>query len=247
MQSRKREKEIPKRDVVTYVGQQADNYWVLSKNVQLDGNGCVLSVDEYKYIWLGEVYNGPGIPPASDGCSIELPLTTDPLCLLIDHLRKSMRHNFMPAVLTMASFLLVMNYKKLLKVLRYCPIPLSFGASGTGKTTALLSGLSLFGAHDTRFYSKLSKEKILALCSSSGIPLAVDDPQSKSEISRLLIDLFNGAKHGTMARGEGKPKSTCVIAANFAPIDQKRLGINAQYTSMLQKQCHCFIDTPLDA
>ncbi len=72
--------------------------------------------------------------------------------------------------------------------------------------------------------SALKRKRILTLCSSSGIHLAVDDPQSKSEISRLLIDLFNGAKHGTMARGESKPKSTCVIAANFTPIDQKRFG-----------------------
>ena len=93
--------------------------------------------------------------------------------------------------------------------------------SGTDKTTALFCGLSLLDIQDTRFFSKVTKEKILQLVSRSGIPLGVDDPQSKSEISRLIIDLFNGAKSGTIAHGERRPQSTCVIAANFTTLDQQ--------------------------
>ena len=72
------------------------------------------------------------------------------------------------------------------------------------------------------FYSKLTKENILQLCASSGIPLGVNDPQSRNDIGRLNIDLYNGAKSGTMAHGEKKPTSTCVISANFTPADQQR-------------------------
>lgn len=101
-------------------------------------------------------------------------------------------------------------------------MPLAFGSPGTGKTTALLCGLSLMGAQDTRFFSKLTREKVLDLCSSSSIPLGVDDPQSKTDISRLLIDLYNGARSGTLGCGETKPTSTCVISANFTTIEQQR-------------------------
>lgn len=133
-----------------------------------------------------------------------------------------MDHNFMPSVLTISSVILALHYQTMIKRLKFCPIPLAFGESGTGKTTALLSGLSLLGIQDTRFFSKVTKEKILQLLCSSGIPLGVDDPQSKGEISRLIIDLFNGAKSGTVTHGERKPQSTCVIAANFTTLDQQR-------------------------
>jgi len=128
----------------------------------------------------------------------------------------------MPAVMTISSVILALHYQSMLKKLKFCPIPLAFGESGTGKTTALLCGLGLLGMQDFRFYSKVTKEKILQLLCSSGVPLGVDDPQSKGDISRLLIDLFNGAKSGTMTHGDKKPASTCVIAANFTTIDQQR-------------------------
>ena len=51
-------------------------------------------------------------------------------------------------------------------------------------------------AYSSRFFSKITKEKMLQMCSSSSIPLGVDDPQSKNDISRLIIDLYNGAKSG---------------------------------------------------
>ena len=58
----------------------------------------------------------------------------------------------------------------------------------------------------------------------SGVPLGIDDPwpQSQGDISRLKIDLFNGAKNGTIAHDEMKPHSTCIISANFATGDQQR-------------------------
>ncbi len=57
------------------------------------------------------------------------------------------------------------------------------------------------GAQDSRFFSKITKEKIHSKCCGSGIPLGADDPQSKNDFSRLIIDLYNGAKSGTMTHG----------------------------------------------
>ncbi len=155
-------------------------------------------------------------------CTIELPLTTDPLLSLIDQLRIDFSHNFIPCIMTMASAILTLHYQTIIKKLKFCPIPIAFGQSGTGKTAALLCGLSMFGAHENRFYSKLTKERILALCSGCSIPLGVDDPDSKNHISRLVIDLFNRAKSGTIGHGDKKPCSTCIISANFTTKEQHK-------------------------
>ena len=77
----------------------------------------------------------------------------------------------------------------------------------------------MLGIQEICFYSKVTKEKILQLLCSSGVPLGEDDPQSKGDISQLLIDLFNKVKSGTMTH---RPGFTCVIAANFTTIDQQR-------------------------
>ena len=54
------------------------------------------------------------------------------------------------------------------------------------------------------------------------LPLVVDDPDSKSNLSKVLLDLFNGAKRATIGRGEVQPISTVIISSNFTPIEQER-------------------------
>jgi len=173
------------------VGQQPDGSWVMASNIYLSPTGEMINPASSEYVWIGHVYNGPGVASDAQQCQIELPLTTDPLCNLMENLRVSMCHNFMPTVMTMASTILALHYRTMLQKLKCCPVPLAFGDAGTGKTIALRCGLSLMGAQDTRFYSKLSKEKVIDLCCTSSIPLGVDDPQSKADISRLIIDPAN--------------------------------------------------------
>ena len=62
----------------------------------------------------------------------------------------------------------------------------------------------------------------MQLCSVTNIPLGLDDPDTKGGFSKIIMDLFNGAKQGTISRGEVKPKSTVVIASNITPINQQR-------------------------
>lgn len=222
IQFKKQHGELQKKKAVELIGLQPDGSWVLASDVCLSSEGKIINISESQYVWISDLFSGPGIPSSSEGCTIELPLNSDPLRYLMNSLLIHMDHNFMPSVLTISSVILALHYQTMIKRLKFCPIPLAFGESGTGKTTALLSGLSLLGIQDTRFFSKVTKEKILQLLCSSGIPLGVDDPQSKGEISRLIIDLFNGAKSGTLTHGERKPQSTCVIAANFTTLDQQR-------------------------
>jgi len=84
-----------------------------------------------------------------------------------------------------------------------------------GKTTALRAALALIGAEECQLFSKITKQKILQLCCEGTLPVVVDDPEYQNDINRLIIDLYNGAKSGTITRGEMKPKAGTVIAANF--------------------------------
>ena len=112
---------------------------------------------------------------------------------------------------------MVLHYTKFKEHLTNCPIPIGFGKSGTGKTNALRCGLGLLGAHDFRFYHNLSPAKALQLCSITNIPLGLDDPDSKSAFSSLLIDFFNSGKKSTMSSGDVKPISSIVVSTNFVP------------------------------
>lgn len=223
IQHKKRESpKLPKKYAVTKVGKQPDDTWVLSSNVHLSSAGELIAMEDSGYIWIGHVFSGQGVACNYDQCTIELPLTTDPLCALMKNLRNHYGHNFIPCVMTIASAILALHYQSIQRKLKSCPVPLVFGDSGTGKTTALLCGLALYGAQDTHFYSRVTKEKVLQICTLSSIPVGVDDPQSRSEISRLIIDLYNGARSGTIAHGERKPSSTCIISANFTTIEQQK-------------------------
>ena len=149
-------------------------------------------------------------------------VSTDPLCELVHHLRDTMQHNFFPCILTMASSMIVLHYRRMQDRLSFCPIPVAFGLSGTGKSTALKICLGMLGIFSNRFYCSITKEKIIDLCCSSGVPLGVDDPQSKGDISNLMISLYNGAGVGTVSRGKKVLKTSCIIAANFTTHDQQK-------------------------
>ena len=150
IQHKKRETtSLPKKHAVMKVGRQADGTWVLSSNVYLSSTGQPIAMEESNYIWIGHVFAGQGVAHDTDQCTIELPLTTDPLCALMKTMKLHYGHNFIPSVMTMASAVLALHYESMLKKIESCPIPLIFGDSGTGKTTALLCGLALYGAHDT--------------------------------------------------------------------------------------------------
>lgn len=119
---------------------------------------------------------------------------------------------------------MVLHYQSFIKKMRSCPIPVGFGPSGTGKTTSLHSGLSLVGADDLRFFHNITPAKAMQLCSLTNIPLGLDDPDTKSSFSSLIMDLYNGARKGTLASGETKPISSIIVSSNLTPYQDQRLG-----------------------
>ena len=178
---------------------------------------------ESSHMWLGSLYSGAGVADAVHECSIKLPLSSGPLKVMLEVLAANVKHNFFPSVLLIGSTVLALHYTSFIDKFNYCPIPLAVGASGTGKTTALHSAFSLMGAQKSRVYSKATREKIFSMCCDSGVPVGVDDPHSRTDISKLFVELYNGIKSATISRGDKTPTTTAIISANFSPVDQKRL------------------------
>ena len=77
-----------------------------------------------------------------------------PLRVFLQALAERMGKNFYSIQLFLGAGTLVLNYQQFIKKLHYCPIPVAFGKSGTGKTTELECAMALLGARECRLYSK---------------------------------------------------------------------------------------------
>ena len=137
-QQRRNASKLPKGYAVVKLGPQQDGTWVLGGGITISRNGEQLNPKETSSIWNSHLYDGPGIAPQNTACDIPLPLSTEPLKNLILHIRDNLSHNFHPALMTMGSFAMALHYQTILSQFFFCPVPLAFGVSGTGKTTAFV-------------------------------------------------------------------------------------------------------------
>ena len=71
-------------------------------------------------------------------------------------------------------------------------------------------------------FSRGTREKCLDLYCDSSIPIGIDDPSVQQDVDSLILDLFNGAKSGSICRGERKPSTTAIIAANFTTTSKEK-------------------------
>ena len=206
---------LPEKLAVRTVGQQDRHIWVFGPNCHISSNGILVNPDESPYVWISHLYSGPGVAPHHSACNIELPLDASALPSLIRSLKGVMQHNFIPSLLALGACAMALHYNTVMKNYMNCPIPIICGSPGTGKTTALRCGLSLLGAYPQRFWSHATKEKYVSLCSSSSLPLGIDDPRSQAIISDLVMSLYSEAQEGTMSRGDQKANSLAIICSNF--------------------------------
>ena len=93
---------LPLKYAVSRVGLQDDGTWVLGRDVYFNKDGEAMSADGSKHVWLGGMFNAPGIASENHQCTIQLPLSTNPLSSLLQALQDCMAHNFYACVLTMA-------------------------------------------------------------------------------------------------------------------------------------------------
>ena len=140
----------------------------------------------------------------------------------VSTLEATMAHNFFSFIMALGATAMAMHYATIIQCNHQFHVPFLTGPSGTGKTTSLRSGLSLFGAHETRFYSRGTKEKYALHCCESSFPIGCDDPLSPEQTGQLLVDLCNGAKITTVKHNNIKPLSTVIVSANFSMSEKAR-------------------------
>ena len=201
---------LPVKKAVQHVGKQDQSLWVMGPNVHIDSLGNLIDKNNSPYVWIGHLYSGPGVAPQATACNINLPLSVEPLSLMLEGLKQIMQHNYYPSLMVLGACTMAFHYLTIQAKFGNCPIPIIFGLPRTGKTTALRCGLSMMGIAESQFWSGRSKEKYLQLCCDSYLPLGIDDPRSKASISDLCMALFNSAQEGTISRGTNKPMSTAI-------------------------------------
>ena len=144
LQFKRRKMIITKKNAGELIGKRKNGCWILGNGVYISPTGMEISSSEY--VWISHIFEGHGVPKLESACSITLPLSTVRLKPFIEILSETLKHNFIPGLLTLGSTALILNYQLIIEKLRYCPIPLAFVPSGTGKTTALECGMSLIEA-----------------------------------------------------------------------------------------------------
>ena len=237
IQFKKRQSQsIPIKYAVSHVGCHADGTWVLGKNAYFTSNGIPITINNSKYVWIGDIYQGKGVAKQVDQCEITEPFSTDCLKSMLCLLQHTMQHNFFPAVMTISGTITALHYTTFIETMKSCPITLAYGSSGTGKTTALHCGLALMGADDIQFYREPTTAMVQKLCSETNIPLGVDDPDTKGAFSKVVVDIYEGAKKGTISRWETRPISTVMISSNFPTVDQQRYVGKHDYLCILTKK-----------
>ena len=69
IQFKKRQSQpIPKKYAVSHVGRHEDGTWVLGSNAYFASNGTPLTIEDSKYVWIGDIYQGKGV--AKEQCRI---------------------------------------------------------------------------------------------------------------------------------------------------------------------------------
>ena len=110
--------QIPTKKAVKVIGPQNTDLWVLGPDIYISNTGNQISSEESDYIWISHLYNGPGVAPNTSTCLISLPLSSEPSIDLLEKLKSIMKHNFFPAVFTLAAFIKALHYDTIKKNLK---------------------------------------------------------------------------------------------------------------------------------
>lgn len=203
----------------------------------MNGDGLVIQKDESKYVWLSHIAlqnagNTSDINCASLSPRVCVPLSTVCLKPLLIVMKKCFKHNFVPAVMALASSVMCLHYETILELYEGCPVPYLYGVSQTGKSQACKAALALVGMQKKGFYKKNTSQKwFLDRCSLSSMPFVIDDPRDlkdrrgsstvPAELLDLANDIFDGGIVANLRTGAIWPRITCIITANALPASDK--------------------------
>ena len=129
------------------------NIWILNKECYLDEDGSILDPSDSPFYWLSDHISNPAISPAGSSLVVKFPLRQQ--SFIIWSWRSFQWWNITPSALCSyweqagCRFITVRYSKHMGHCHRAvqglnCSVTVAHGLSGKGKTTALLSELSLF-------------------------------------------------------------------------------------------------------
>lgn len=219
-------KPLPQLKAACHVGRQVKPIWVMNDNVQISRDGNIISPESSGYVWLNESHMpDTKVSTADTVPKIILPLTSQPLDK-VARLLQCFKHNALSSLLTIAGCVMAFHYEQVCSTWSGCPVVVSFGPPETGKSTAIVLGLSLMGVDECSKYVSGSTAFFLERCCSSTLPFGIDDPPKPNSKSTLdpgdvIMSVFNGAKTANM-RKNIKPISSPVFASNFDLSSDKR-------------------------
>ena len=104
----------------------------------------------------------------------------------------------------------------------FCPVPLAFGPSGTGKTIVLHCALALFGAHMQHIYQRCTLQYYASRCAECSIPFG-------NEHSELLPSISNNTERATVTHGSNQPQSSPMISADLSLQDKATMYFIGHY------------------
>ena len=177
---------------MTVLGEQPKgNIWILNKECYLDEDGSILDPSDSPFYWLSDHVSNPAIVPAGSSLVVKLMFLSGPYFLWCNK-------RYQLFVLAGSKCDVVsLPYDTRNKQMGHChrtvqslncSVTVAHGQDGKGKTTALLSELSLFGGQKKPFYSRGTKESFVSILARQTVPIGLDDPQSLKNISELLIN-----------------------------------------------------------
>lgn len=88
----------------------------------------------------------------------------------------------------------------------------------------------LIGANNS-IYVKGTNAFFLERASLSSLPFGIDDPPKSSkgsDISDLVVDLFNGCKTANLKAGSILPRSTAIVSTNYTLQKEERYTLTPQ-------------------
>ena len=229
---RSHEGPIPIKRGVLVPGFQEDGSCILNESTFIDPSGVLLDPESTDFVWLSRdlVHETSKVRSKDITPVIVTPLTAEPLRHLYSLCEIMAKQNLIPTLLMIAGAIQSFHYQMVIDAYGCCPIPVAVGASETGKSTALVAALSLFGCNDIGVSVKSSNAILLERACSTGLPFGIEEGKGSSsrsktnqiDIAELIIDVSNGSRSANMKTGTMKPQTVPLVASNFSMDDMAR-------------------------
>ena len=100
--------------------------WILGNELHIDPSGNLIDPTDSPYVWLSQKVEGDNIEANSLIPEIELPLTTSGVIPLLQAMKKCLKHNYLPSLLSVAAAIMSLHYECVLKMYDGCPIQLLY-------------------------------------------------------------------------------------------------------------------------